>query len=95
MTFMIDLGQRLCGQWLSIFRRFGSCCFRSWKRWVHLATGTTLYNRMACSATPDSLVSLPASALYTSSIHFWIRNWSHITSRLVFLLLLLGTTLKG
>jgi len=54
---LVDAGSTQCVQWLSIFRRFASCCIRSWKRSARLATGITLYNRTECSATRDCLVS--------------------------------------
>jgi len=28
-SLLIDLGLRRCGRWLSVFRQFDSCCFRS------------------------------------------------------------------
>jgi len=57
-------GLRHWERWLSVSRLQGSCCIRSWKRWVHLATGITLYSRMACFAILDCLVSFRLLCLY-------------------------------
>ena len=66
---LASLGRRQCGRWLIVFRQFDNCCFRSWRRWVHLVTGTTLYSRMACFAILDCLVSLFLSIASSAFLH--------------------------